>query len=126
MAKALAAHDITPIQFTILYFVDYDKGELSSAQLSRRFSMTPQSMNELVTVLEKKMLLKKVIDPAHRRILRIGLTSKGKRLLEDCSIILDAVEEALLKRLSDNEKSTFRKAIGKILETSREDAQQGD
>ena len=59
MGKSLERHDITPIQFTVLYFVDYDKGDLSSAQLSRRFSMTPQSMNELVTVLEKKKLLKK-------------------------------------------------------------------
>ena len=120
MAKALATHDITPIQFTILYFVDYDKGDLSSAQLSRRFSMTPQSMNELVTVLEKKMLLKKVIDPAHRRILRIGLTSKGKHLLEDCNIILDTVEAALLKGLSTVEKNSLRTNIGKILETSRQ------
>ena len=126
MAKALAPLDITPIQFTVLYFVDYDKGDLSSAQLSRRFSMTPQSMNELVAVLERKKLLKKAIDPSHKRILRLGLTPKGKRLLEDCSITQNAVEEALLKRLSDNEKSTFRKAIGKILETSREDVVHGN
>ena len=58
MSRALEAYNITPIQFTVLYFVDYDKGDLSSAQLSRRFSMTPQSMNELVTVLERKKLLK--------------------------------------------------------------------
>ena len=120
MAKALAPHGITPIQFTVLYFVDYDKGDLSSAQLSRRFSMTPQSMNELVAVLEKKKLLKKVIDPSHKRILRISLTPKGKRLLEDCGTILDTVEEVLMKGLPESERSSFRKAIGKILATSRE------
>jgi len=79
MSRALEEFDITPIQFTILYFVDYDKGDLSSAQLSRRFSMTPQSMNELVAVLERKKLLKKSVDPAHKRILRLSLTAKGKK-----------------------------------------------
>jgi DNA-binding MarR family transcriptional regulator len=120
MAKALEDEAITPIQFTILYFVDYDKGDLSSAQLSRRFSMTPQSMNELVGVLEKKKLLKKTTDPAHRRILRLSLTAKGKKLLSDCNATLDSVEEVLLKGLSVAETQTLKNLIGKILETSRE------
>lgn len=120
MAKALEEYAITPIQFTVLYFVDYDKGDLSSAQLSRRFSMTPQSMNELVAVLEKKKLLKKTLDPAHRRILRISLTSKGKKLLNDCNTALDIMEKTLLKGLSVKETQILRNLIGRILETSRE------
>ena len=120
MAKALEDEAITPIQFTVLYFVDYDKGDLSSAQLSRRFSMTPQSMSELVGVLEKKKLLKKTTDPLHRRILRLSLTAKGKKLLSDCNATLDSVEEILLKGLSLTETQTLKNLIGKILETSRE------
>ena len=119
MAKALEDEAITPIQFTVLYFVDYDKGDLSSAQLSRRFSMTPQSMSELVGVLEKKKLLKKTTDPAHKRILRLSLTAKGKKLLSDCNATLDSVEEILLKGLSVAETQTLRNLIGKILEASR-------
>ena len=122
MGKALEQHDITPIQFTVLYFVDYDRGDLSSAQLSRRFSMTPQSMNELVTVLERKKLLRKTVDPAHRRILRISLTAKGKKLLDDCNTALDTMEELLLKGLSATETNTLRNLIGKILERAREAA----
>ena len=77
MTRALEKYNITVTQFTVLYFVRQDKGDLSSAQLSRRFSMTPQSMNELIAVLQRKKLLKKAVDPAHKRILRISLTSKG-------------------------------------------------
>jgi DNA-binding MarR family transcriptional regulator len=120
MYVTLEDYDITPIQFTVLYFVDYDKGDLSSAQLSRRFSMTPQSMNELVTVLEKKKLIKKTTDPSHRRILRLSLTAKGKKLLIDCNASLDTAEEILLQRLSVSEIQTLRNLIGKILATSRE------
>ncbi len=120
MSRALEKYDITPIQFTVLYFVDYDKGDLSSAQLSRRFSMTPQSMNELVAVLERKKLLKKTVDPAHKRILRISLTAKGNKLLNDCNSTLDMAETALLAGLSETETGTLRNLIGKILETARE------
>jgi DNA-binding MarR family transcriptional regulator len=120
MAKALEPYDITPIQFTVLYFVDYDKGDLSSAQLSRRFSMTPQSMNELITVLEKKKFLKKTTDPSHKRILRISLTAKGKKLLEDCNHEIDVVESQLLEPLTAKEVNVIGSLIGKILRSSRE------
>jgi DNA-binding MarR family transcriptional regulator len=120
MSRAMEKFDITPIQFTVLYFVDHDKGDLSSAQLSRRFSMTPQSMNELVTVLERKKLLKKSVDPAHKRILRLSLTAKGKKLLQDCNSTLDILEQSLLQGLSEPETNTLRNLIRKILETSKE------
>ncbi len=120
MAVTLEDFDITPIQFTVLYFVDYDKGDLSSAQLSRRFSMTPQSMNELVAVLEKKKLLKKTTDPSHRRILRLSLTAKGKRILENCNLALDTIEEVLLKRLTQVQTETLKEILGTVLTTSRE------
>jgi DNA-binding MarR family transcriptional regulator len=119
MAKTLENYDVTPIQFTVLYFVDYDKGDLSSAQLSRRFSMTPQSMNELVSVLERKKLLKKEVAPAHRRILHLRLTAKGKKLLDTCNTALDTMERSLLNGLSAAETEQLRNLIGKILVTSR-------
>ncbi len=122
MGKALEVYDITPIQFTLLYFIDIANGDLSSAQLSRRISMTPQSMNELVQILQRKKLLKKSVDPAHRRILRISLSAKGRQLLGDCNTALDTMEEVLIKGLNDTETNTLRKLIGKILETSKEAA----
>ena len=126
MSKALEPYDITPIQFTVLYFVDYDKRDLSSAQLSRRFSMTPQSMNELVAVLERKKLLKKTTDPSHKRILRIALTSKGKQILRDCNTTLDSVEELLLQGLPTGDTNSLKKIIGKILDLSRENTNNND
>ena len=120
MARALEQYGLTPIQFTVLYFVNDDPADLSSAQLSRRFSMTPQSMNELVAVLEKKKLLKKTTDKSHKRILRISLTAKGKKTLADCNGVLDSLEETLLKSMSAAETNTLRNLVGKILASSKE------
>ena len=117
MADALQQYNLTPIQYAILYFVDHDKGDFfSSSQLSRRFSMTAQSMNEFVGVLEKKKLLKKTTDPSHKRILRIALTAKGKKTLKDCNRKLDVVEEKFLEKLTARQTETFRNLIGKIMD----------
>jgi len=120
MSRALEKYNITVTQFTVLYFVRHDKGDLSSAQLSRRFSMTPQSMNELIADLQRKKLLKKAVDPAHKRILRISLTAKGTQLLNDCNAVLDHVEEELLNSMSSAEMEKFRELVGKILASGRE------
>ena len=122
MTMALEQFDLSPIQFAILYFVDYDQGDLSSAQLSRRFLMTPQSMNEHVRVLERKKLLKKKTDPSHKKILRIALTAKGNQILEACNHELDVMEGRFLKQLSSKEIETMKNLIGKILNSLREDA----
>ena len=66
------------------------------------------------------MVLKKNIDPSHRRILRISLTKKGKQLLETSNGALDELEENLLSGLSDTELNSFRHLLGSILESARE------
>lgn len=124
MIKILGAYDITPSQFIILNFVGDNETDLSSAQLSRRFLMTPQSMNEVVTTLQRKDLLERNTDPNHKRILRITLTEKGKEVLEICNAAMDEFEEKLLKKLKAKEKEVFRGAIGKILGNIKEEGEE--
>jgi DNA-binding MarR family transcriptional regulator len=115
MVKILGAYDITPSQYTILSFVGDNKTDLSSAQLSRRFLMTPQSMNEVVTTLQRKELLEKNIDPNHKRILRISLTEKGQAMLTQCNVAMDEFEVKLLEDFSEEDVDLYRNFIGKIL-----------
>jgi DNA-binding MarR family transcriptional regulator len=119
ISRALALLDLTPIQYTLLYFIDVNKGDLSSAQLSRRFLVTPQSMNELIQLLEKKKLIKKTVDPSHKRILRISLTKKGKLLLEKSNKATDELEDELFSELRAGELDSLRHSLGTILESAR-------
>ena len=119
MSKVLAEFELTPIQYTVLYFVDYERGDLSSAQLSRRFSTTPQSMNELVAVLQKKRLLKKSTSPNHKRILHLNLSERGKAVLDKCNHKLDEIEEGILESLTQKEIQSFRELAVKMIGTLR-------
>lgn len=115
MNKALTEYDVTLSQFTVLNFVNDNPNDLSSAQLSRRFSMTPQSMNEVVTTLQRKELIDKNVDADNKRILRISLTEKGRDILNDCNEKINAVEKDLFGILSNAELQTFRSLIGTVL-----------
>ncbi len=115
MIQSLSEFEITPSQFIILSFVGDSETDLSSAQLSRRFLMTPQSMNEVVNHLKRKELLEKVRDPAHKRILRLRLTEKGLQVLDACNEAMDLLENDLLAGLSKEELTGFRAFVRKIL-----------
>jgi DNA-binding MarR family transcriptional regulator len=122
MSKVLNPYELTPLQFAVLSFVDADSPNFSSAQLSRRFAMTPQSMNEIVRILLGKDLIIKTIDPSHKRILRLSLTESGKAILTQCNVEINAVERNLFGHLTDEEYNLYRLVMGKILEKARIDA----
>jgi DNA-binding MarR family transcriptional regulator len=120
MLKALSPHDITPLQYALISFVEVDGSNFSSAQLSRRFSMTPQSMNEIVATLQRKSILDKTIDPNHKRILRLHLTQKGKETLLLCNEAINEVEKNIFIGLDTDELETYRKLLSKILANTHE------
>lgn len=115
MKKALTEYDVTLSQFIVLNFVNDNPSDLSSAQLSRRFNMTPQSMNEVVTTLQRKELIEKNVDADNKRILRISLTDKGRDVLKQCNETIDVVEKELFEGLSAAELQALRSLIGSVL-----------
>jgi DNA-binding MarR family transcriptional regulator len=119
MNKALTEYGITLTQFIVLNFVNDNQSDFSSAQLSRRFKMTPQSMNETVSTLQRKEMILKNVDFENKRILRIGLTEKGLTTLNACNLAIDDVENNLFDTLSISELDLFRSLVGKILSSTK-------
>lgn len=119
MNKALLDFGITLSQFVVLNFVNDNQTDLSSAQLSRRFKMTPQSMNETVALLQMKELILKNADLENKRILRISLTEKGIETLNKCNSAIDEVENELFSVLTEDQLETFRGLIGNILHPNK-------
>jgi DNA-binding MarR family transcriptional regulator len=115
MNKALSEFGITLSQFIVLNFVNDNQEDFSSAQLSRRFKMTPQSMNETVSTLQRKEMILKNVDNGNKRILRISLTEKGLMTLDACNLAINEVEQNLFEALNTNELDLFRSLVGKIL-----------
>src|SRR5262245_30735349 len=114
MVEALRLFDLTPLQYLVLSLAGH-RGTWSTAELARRFEITPQSMNEVVAILEGKKLIARRESPDHRRILHIRLSAAGVRLLKKCDGEVDRIEQSVFGRFSPKELALFRDLIAKGL-----------
>lgn len=69
---------------------------LSNAQLARRTYVTPQSMMEVISRLERERYLERAPSADHARVLKSRLTRKGRRALAACDEAVDEMERAML------------------------------
>lgn len=114
--KTLEADKISPLQYTLLYFIKNSSGDLSSAQLSRRFAMTPQSMNEILGLLQQRRLIHKLNDPNHGRKRIVRLTAMGQKLLDKCNTRIDQMEKEMFSFMKVKEKKEFSNTCYWVLE----------
>jgi DNA-binding MarR family transcriptional regulator len=124
LTDCLREYNLTPMQYLLLS-LSRRRGEMSSADLARRFAVTPQSMNEMITALRRKRLITRRRSTEHRRILRIHLTPAGERLLSDCDLRVDSLEKSLFAELSAAEKRSFRHLLTVFINSAEPDRAPG-
>jgi DNA-binding MarR family transcriptional regulator len=110
----LRAVPMTGIQYTILSLVEKHKG-ISSAELSRRFFVTAQTMNEIVNGMVSRKE-----DPDNKRVLRLRLTARGRKALKECDEIADEIEHAAFDWMAVEEQEKLRESLGVLTRGLRE------
>lgn len=105
---ALAPHDLSLPQMGILADVRRIPG-VSSAGLARVRLLTPQTMSEIITGLEKERLIERRSHGG--RILRLYLTPAGTARLSSALAAAADVERRMLAGLSAKEQERFRDLI---------------
>lgn len=118
LEQALSELAVTTMQYTVLSIVR-DRQPLSSSELSRRFFVTPQTMNEVVAGLEKMGLLSRSEDPANRRILSVRLTEAGQKLVVKCEAAVDRFEAEAFGVMSKTELRNLRNSLRAVLDDVR-------
>ena len=113
LEQGLSALEITGIQYTVLTVIGRADG-ISSADLSRRFYVTPQAMNELTGLLLARELIARKVSSANRRILSMTLTAKGRALVQKCNTVADRVEREVFAALSADEYGALRRLVRSV------------
>jgi DNA-binding MarR family transcriptional regulator len=98
---------ITALQYTALTVLEL-RNDLSAAELARNSFVTPQSMSDLVSALERRDLISRTRDPASRRRHIISLTDGGRALLSVYAPAVRKLEETMLDGFTDAERTAFR------------------
>jgi DNA-binding MarR family transcriptional regulator len=119
LEERLRPFGLTAAQYMVLSMLGHS-GRLSSAQLSRRFEVTPQTMFKLIASLRRKRLIARRGVNGDRRALEVSLTAAGRRLLEACEEAVDALETELFRGFSSRELRGFRTHLAHFLGANRQ------
>lgn len=112
------AKGVSQGRFTVLMLL-YDKtcgstNAFTPAQLADHAGVTRATMTGLIDTLERDGMVTRKPDPADRRMLSVELTAKGVAFLEEMLPGHFTRIRALMTALSENERRTLVRLLGKI------------
>jgi DNA-binding MarR family transcriptional regulator len=81
MHKNIGTGQCSMLEFETLKYIK-DAGKPHMRDVAKNFHVTPPAATLLIDTLVKAKLLERILDPKDRRSVRVGVTAKGKRLLE--------------------------------------------
>ncbi|MFI6437842.1 MarR family winged helix-turn-helix transcriptional regulator [Streptomyces sp. NPDC050759] len=104
---------VTPAQSRLLRTLAHWETPPRMADLAERLEVVPRAVTTLVDGLEASGKVRRVPDPANRRVIRIELTDDGVKVLQELHAVRRAAAEEILAPLTDEQ----RRALGGLLDT---------
>jgi DNA-binding MarR family transcriptional regulator len=104
---------VTPAQSRLLRILAHWERPPRMADLAERLEVVPRAVTTLVDGLEASGKVRRVPDPANRRVIRIELTEDGLKTLQGLRDVRRAAAEEILAPLSDDQ----RDVLGGLLDT---------
>ncbi|GGP44840.1 MarR family winged helix-turn-helix transcriptional regulator [Streptomyces calvus] len=104
---------ITPAQSRLLRTLAHYGSPPRMADLAQRLEVVPRAVTTLVDGLEANGKVRRVPDPANRRVIRIELTDDGRAALRELRAARRSAAEEILAPLDGQQ----REALGELLDT---------
>ncbi|MFI8189439.1 MarR family winged helix-turn-helix transcriptional regulator [Streptomyces sp. NPDC085946] len=104
---------ITPAQSRLLRTLAHYGSPPRMADLAERLEVVPRAVTTLVDGLEAHGAVRRVPDPANRRVIRIELTDDGHKVLRELHDARRSAAEEILAPLTDAQ----REVLGGLLDT---------
>ncbi|UFR06012.1 MarR family transcriptional regulator [Streptomyces sp. Go40/10] len=104
---------VTPAQSRLLRTLAHYASPPRMADLAERLEVVPRAVTTLVDGLEANGKVRRVADPANRRVTRIELTDEGREALRELRGARRSAAEEILAPLTEKE----REVLGVLLDT---------
>ncbi len=101
---------LTPSQMAALAAVER-LGKPTLGELAASEQVQPPSMTKMVVGLEAAGLVTRREDDADRRVVRVALTSEGRRTVQRSRSLRTAYLVRQLRRLSDDERASLHRVV---------------
>ena len=117
MERILKPLDITVTQYTCMSRI---RGHevMSSAKLARAHRVSPQTMYEMITNLEKRGFLTREKARQNKKQLNVSLTRQGHKILGLCDRKIDEIEPLVFAGVNTVYHALFRELLQTVIENS--------
>ncbi|GGY87639.1 MarR family winged helix-turn-helix transcriptional regulator [Streptomyces nitrosporeus] len=110
-SRQLEPVGITPAQFRLLRTVTHYETPPRMADLADRLDVVPRAVTTLVDGLETSGRVRRLADPANRRVVRVEITDEGRAVLRSLRDARKAAAEEILAPLTTEQ----REVLGELM-----------
>ena len=107
LSKRLTEYDVTPVQHGVLNCL-MGKSYDTPKHLAESMSLETSTISGVLDRMQKKGLIDRVINKEDRREVQVRLTDKGRELEEKITVVIDEVNEEVLKNFSAEEVASLK------------------
>jgi len=105
---------LTMAQFGLLFNISMEKEEVILKDMAEKMGRDKSSIMRMIDLLEKKELVRRVVDQSDRRKNQLLVTKKGERLIAEFQEIELVLNRELQEGLSDADMQTFYKVVSHL------------
>ncbi|MGJ4860423.1 MarR family winged helix-turn-helix transcriptional regulator [Labrys sp. KB_33_2] len=112
-----AGFDLTQLQFAVLSVLA-ENPQIDQATLATLVDMDKVTIGDVVSRLEARQLIRRLVKASDRRARILTLTPSGKALLEEVRPLVVAIQAEILRTLTPEEQTGFLALVTKICRPS--------
>jgi DNA-binding MarR family transcriptional regulator len=115
LAAAMAPHGMTPAQYNVLRILRGSHPQrLTCSEVGARLLDRTPDVTRLLNRLQRQDLVERSCAEHDRRVVEVGITPAGLELLEAMQDDVEAVQQRLTRRLSDEECAHLSRLLERI------------
>jgi DNA-binding MarR family transcriptional regulator len=107
---------ISPPKYFILHVLA-GEGGISQGEIGRLYGVDPSRVTRLAKQLEGEGLIERTRDPEDNRVVRMSLTTEGRRTFEIATERSEAFRDRVRRALTEEEHKELRRLLGKLTAT---------
>lgn len=101
-SQKLLRHGVSMAHMHVMSMLERH-GELSMSRIAEALDVSFSNATGLVDRMEERGLVERVRDPDDRRVVHVGLTTAGRRVLEEIEVVRDVALRQVMSQLDDRQ-----------------------
>ena len=112
--EAVSKYNVTSVQCAVIEFISHKKGDVFAKDIESNFNMRRATVAEVLSLMEKNDLIKRLEYKEDGRLKKLILTQKALKIKKDINKEIEKFEIEIKQGFSEKELQEFVKLINKM------------